>query len=205
MWYIYSMKYVRKIVLIIFSFSLFILPSIATSEKVCHPTQNDTEGPYYLPYAPFRTDMSGPEEPGERLVIKGTVLETDCRTPVKGALIEVWQTDSKGKYYFKDQGYRLRGQLKTDDKGYYEFRTIKPGRYRIMNGFRPAHIHFKISHPDYETVTTQLYFRGDLYVWPNDACGRGCKSNDPKRIIELKKSKEKGYREGTFAIFLGKK
>lgn len=199
------MKHVRNIVFIICSFSLFILPSIAASEKVCPPTQDDTEGPYYLPHAPFRTDMSDPEEPGERLVIKGTVLETDCRTPVKGALIEVWQTDAKGKYYFEDQGYRLRGQLKADDKGYYAFRTIKPGRYRIMNGFRPAHIHLKISRPDYETVTTQLYFRGDLYLSPNDACGRGCKSNDPRRIIGLKKGTEKGYREGTFPIFLEKR
>ncbi|NIN19808.1 MAG: hypothetical protein GTN82_17795, partial [Candidatus Aminicenantes bacterium] len=54
------------------------------------------------------------------------------------------------------------------------------GRYRIMSGFRPAHIHFKVSHPGHEVLVTQLYFYGDPYLWPNDACGKACKSNDQK-------------------------
>ena len=97
------------------------------------------------------------------------------------------------------------GQLKVNDDGTYVFRTIKPGRYRIGGGFRPAHIHLKVSHPGYGTVTTQLYFQGDPYVWPNDACGSGCRSNDPKRIIGLKESGKKGYLEGIFLIYLNKK
>ena len=184
---------------------LSLLPAPALPANICAPTQNDVEGPYYLPDAPFRTDISAPDEPGEQLIIRGTVLEPDCRTPIKGALIEVWQTDANGKYYYRGEGYRMRGQLKVRGEGTYAFRTIKPGRYKIGNGFRPAHIHLKISHPMYETVTTQLYFQGDPYVGPNDACGSGCSSNDPRRIIGLRESGKKGYLEGTFPIYLKKK
>ncbi len=76
-----------------------------------------------------------------------------------------------------------------------------------MHGFRPAHIHFKVSHPDYETLTTQLYFEGDPYLGQNDACGRGCNSDDLRRIIELRAGeKEKtAYYEGVFPVFLKKR
>jgi protocatechuate 3,4-dioxygenase beta subunit len=195
----------RGIIIIIFFFLILVSSTKSSlAGEVCSPTQTDVEGPYYVPDAPFRTALAEPGEPGERVVIRGLVLRTDCKTPVQEALIEVWQTDSSGKYHYKEEGYRLRGQMRAEKKGYYEFSTIKPGRYRIAHGFRPAHIHMKVSHPDYEVVTTQLYFRGDPYLWPNDACGRACKSNDPLRIIELKKQTIKGQEviEGRFNIIL---
>jgi protocatechuate 3,4-dioxygenase beta subunit len=193
----------RYITIILFAVSAIFYGaglSTAAESNRCQPTMNDVEGPYYLPGAPFRNELAGPDEQGERLIIKGTVLRTNCRTPVRGALIEVWQTDEGGNYYYRAEDFRLRGQMKSDDNGSYQFSTIRPGRYRIMNGFRPAHIHLKISHPDFETITTQLYFRGDPYLWPNDACGRGCKSNDPQRIIALNEAR--GVLRGTFNIIL---
>jgi protocatechuate 3,4-dioxygenase beta subunit len=159
--------------------------SLAGARGICLPTMNDVEGPYYLPGAPFRNQIANPDEKGRRINIKGTIYHSNCRTPVMNALIEVWQTDAEGRYYYADEQYRLRGQIKSDEYGKYQFSTVKPGRYRILSGFRPAHIHLKVSHPDYRTVITQLYFEGDPYLWPNDACGGGCKSNDPERIIEL--------------------
>jgi protocatechuate 3,4-dioxygenase beta subunit len=190
----------KKIYIMIISICLY---SIRVSAGICLPTQNDVEGPYYLPDAPFRTEIAAPDEPGSRIIIKGGVLEINCKTPLKEALVEVWQTDAEGRYYYRDEGYRLRGQMKTDKNGSYEFSSIKPGRYRIGRGYRPAHIHIKVSHPGYRTIVTQLYFKDDPYLWPNDACGSGCKSDDPKRIIFLET--EKGGRlEGTFRIYLGK-
>jgi catechol 1,2-dioxygenase len=193
---------VKKICFIIFISSILFY-SLKASAEICPPTQNDVEGPYYLPDAPFRTEVAAPDEPGKPLIIKGTVLKTDCTTQLKEALVEVWQTDSEGRYYYKDEGYRLRGQLKADKNGSYEFSSIKPGRYKIGRGYRPAHIHIKVSHPGYRTLVTQLYFKDDPYLWPNDACGGGCKSDDPKRIIFLETGKG-GKLEGKFNIILEK-
>lgn len=186
---------------------LCALTSPLLGGEVCLPTQNDVEGPYYVPGSPFRNILADRDEPGEHIVLKGTVYNTDCTTPVTDALVEVWQTDAAGKYHYRDEGYRLRGQMRTDDKGQYEFSTVKPGRYRIMSGFRPAHIHLKVTHRDYETLTTQLYFRGDPFLWPKDACGSGCRSDDPKRIIklQLKKHGKSPVHEGAFSVYLKKR
>jgi len=189
-----------KIYFIIF-ISALLFYSAKASADLCPATQNDVEGPYYLPNAPFRAEISTPDEPGMHISIKGSVMETDCTTPLKDALIEVWQTDAGGKYYYREEGYRLRGRMKSDKKGSYEFHSIKPGRYRIGSGYRPAHIHIKVSHPGYRTLITQLYFTNDPYLWPNDACGTGCKSNDPKRIIDLKPRENRSI-EGTFIIIM---
>jgi protocatechuate 3,4-dioxygenase beta subunit len=193
--------------ILFFAVTLFVaLTSSAIAGVECPPTQNDVEGPYYLAGAPFRTEIAGTQEAGERVVMRGSVMKTDCRTPLKEALVEVWQTDAAGIYYYQDEGYRLRGQMKTDENGGFAFHSIKPGRYRIMDGFRPAHIHIKVSHPDYEVLTTQIYFQGDPYLWPNDACGSGCRSNDPKRIIALTPLKGRAdVLEGKVPVFLKKR
>jgi protocatechuate 3,4-dioxygenase beta subunit len=172
---------------------------VSTKADECMPSQQDVMGPYYLAGAPFRTDIAGPEERGERIVIKGTV--SDCTTSIPNALIEVWQTDAGGAYHDHSEGYRMRGQMKAGSRGNYEFRSVKPGRYGLRGQFRPAHIHIRVSHPGYETLVTQLYFRGDPYLWPNDSCGTYCKSNDPNRIIELKREKA-GLYTGQFDIVL---
>ena len=43
-------------------------------------------------------------------------------------------------------------------------------------------------------LATQLYFKGALYLAPNDACGRVCRSEDPGLIIELNRDTRKGER-----------
>jgi protocatechuate 3,4-dioxygenase beta subunit len=201
------MSRVRNIITFIVSL-LFIANHLTTGNVLAFPsclsTETDIEGPYYLPGAPFRTSIANREEQGVPLIIRGTVFHSDCKTPVNRALVEVWQTDAQGKYYGKDENYRLRGRMRTNEKGKFEFTTVKPGRYRLMKGFRPAHIHVRVYHPDYEVLITQLYFKGDPFLWPHDACGSACKSGDPLRIIELKKFRrgESELFEGTFNIIL---
>lgn len=195
-----SVRNVIIIPIIVWSFFYMEGVSLAGETGICPPTMNDVEGPYYLPGAPFRNQIANPDEKGELITIKGTVYHKDCRTPVNDALIEIWQTDAQGKYYYKDDEYRLRGQLKSDAYGNYQFGTVKPGRYRLLNGFRPAHIHLKVTHPNYEPLITQLYFKGDPYLWPNDACGGGCISNDSGRIIAL--NTDKDVISGLFNIIL---
>ena len=147
----------------------------------CRPTEPDVEGPFHIPGAV----IARAAERGDRLRIHGVVFGPDCRTALPGALLDVWQADADGRYHDEGENYRLRGQILTGSRGEYELETIRPGSYDMGGGLRPAHIHFVISHPAHEAVTTQLYFRGDPNLGPHDACGGDCRSGDPHRIIGL--------------------
>ncbi len=163
--------------------------------EACAPTESDFRGPMYAPGAPRRTVLAGPNEPGERLRIRGTVFGPDCRTPLPKTLLDVWQADAKGNYHDESEAYRLRGQILTDAAGRYELDTVRPGGY----GGRPAHIHLTVSAPGHEPLTTQLYFKGDP-VLDHDACGGACNSDDPHRIIVL--GRQAGGLAGAFDIVL---
>jgi catechol 1,2-dioxygenase len=167
-------------------------PALGRSAQECQPTQADAEGPFYLPGAPSRISIAGPDEPGDPLVVRGRVLGPDCRTPLNGAVLDVWQADARGRYHGADEQYRLRGRLGADPTGSWELTTIRPGNYRLSDGMRPAHIHVIVSHPAHAALVTQLYFRGDPYLQPHDACGAACKSDDPHRVIDLLKEEVMG-------------
>ena len=59
----------------------------------------------------------------------------------------------------------------TDERGYYIFRTVKPGAYPYrnhVNSWRPAHIHFSLSGQAFgQRLITQMYFEGDPLI-PHD-------------------------------------
>jgi protocatechuate 3,4-dioxygenase beta subunit len=115
------------------------------------PTPAQTEGPYFTPDSPERASLLEAGVGGQRLVIAGTVLGTDCR-PVARALLDFWQADDAGEY--DNQGYRLRGHQFSNAKGAWRLETVVPG---IYTG-RTRHIHVKVQAPDRPVLTTQLYF-----------------------------------------------
>jgi protocatechuate 3,4-dioxygenase beta subunit len=118
------------------------------------PTPAQTEGPYFTPDSPRRASLLEPGMGGQRLVVAGTVLTTDCR-PVKAALLDFWQADDAGEY--DNQGYRLRGHQFSDADGTWRLETVVPGLYTG----RTRHIHVKVQAPDGPVLTTQLYFPGE--------------------------------------------
>ena len=61
------------------------------------------------------------------------------------------------------QGYRLRGRLRTDERGFFVVHTLVPGRYLNGPTYRPRHIHVKVSAAGHAPLTTQLYFAGDPF------------------------------------------
>jgi protocatechuate 3,4-dioxygenase beta subunit len=175
----------------------------ADAENIaCEPTGSDVEGPFHVDGAPQRTVLAEADEPGDRLVVEGTVYGPDCTTPVAGAMLDVWHADAEGNYHEADQDYRLRGQMMTDADGRYRLETIRPGNYPLGNSMRPAHIHFTITKPGYAPLTTQLYFAGDPFLSPNDPCGGGCNSGDPTLIIDLDEPAGQVDWRGTFDIVL---
>ena len=107
------------------------------------------------------------DEPGEELIISGTVYKVDGRTPYPNVIIYAYQTDSKGYYSKKGtekgaqkwHGY-LHGWCKTDSNGYYKIQTIRPARY--PDNSMPAHIHAAVKKED-----GQMYWISD-FVFKDD-------------------------------------
>jgi len=146
--------------------------------RTCAPTGADAQGPYYLAGAPAIIDLAG-AEPGTPIALSGLVTDIDC-APIPNAQVEVWQADAAGDYHDD----RLRATLVCNAQGAYAFTSILPGRYLQATGFRPAHLHFRVTAAGFRTVVTQIYFAGDPYLQPNDSCAT-CASDDPARILEL--------------------
>lgn len=138
------------------------LPSLAFGEELPPTPQCDaqpkvtapqTEGPFYKPKSPLRSDLRF-ELKGEPVVLIGLVLTRNCK-PIPNALVDLWHADVDGEY--DNKGFRGRGHLFTDALGRYRFVTIKPPRYTG----RTAHYHVKVRAPQAPLLTTQLYFPGE--------------------------------------------
>ncbi len=109
---------------------------------------------------------------GERIIVRGQVLDDGGR-PLRKTLIEVWQANAAGRYAHEndhhaaplDPNFTGAGRTLTDENGFYQFVTIKPGAYpwrNHENAWRPAHIHFSLFGPAFATrLVTQMYFPGD--------------------------------------------
>jgi protocatechuate 3,4-dioxygenase beta subunit len=118
------------------------------------PTEAQTEGPYYTPNTPRRSNLVTGGVRGIPLLVTGDVVDTSCR-PVRGALLDFWQADAAGEY--DNRGFRLRGHQFADTRGRYALRTVVPGLYPG----RTRHIHVKVQRPHGKILTTQLYFPGE--------------------------------------------
>jgi catechol 1,2-dioxygenase len=132
-------------------------------------TAANIEGPYYRADAPFRSDLVDPGVVGAPLVLAGNVLSLDCRSPIAGAVLDVWQANGDGHYdndgtmRLPEGAMRLRGKVRCDSKGAFSAKSVLPGRYLNGSRYRPAHIHVKVTAPGHLPLTTQLYFPGDPY------------------------------------------
>lgn len=177
----------------------------SVQKQICTLTAQDIQGPYYRPNAPARDSLAPPDVKSERLIISGTVYKSDCQTPLANAVIDIWHADSEGNYDNDSPNYWYRGIIPVDSQGRYQFQTVRPGNYLDGGGFRPAHIHFKVTIPGYRPLTTQLYFKDDPYLGPKDSC-ISCNSEDPTLTVDLTKKVEDGSGGpvwfGTFNIIL---
>jgi protocatechuate 3,4-dioxygenase beta subunit len=113
--------------------------------------------------APWSATIADASEPGERLILTGTVFGGDGK-PREGVTVYAYHTDANGFYRKKPWGRpRLRGWARTDADGRYEFHTIKPGPYPLRRN--PAHIHMTIAVPDQvEWWIPELRFAGDSFL-----------------------------------------
>ncbi|WP_020536010.1 T9SS type A sorting domain-containing protein [Lewinella cohaerens] len=158
------------------------------------------EGPFYTENPPMLegNQLAEMDEPGERMIISGRVLNLSCSEFIPNTVIDVWHADNEGAY--DNSGYKLRGFTRTNEQGFYLFETIKPGKYLNGSSFRPAHIHYKITPPGFPQLITQLYFAGDTSI-PGDAAASITSGtyDATNRVIPLVANAE-GVLEGTFDI-----
>ena len=99
----------------------------------------------------WQTAIAREGEPGEPLEMRGVIYRNDGKTPAPDVILYVYHTDAKG-YYSPAPGQtqarrhgHLRGWMKTDREGRYQFRTIRPASY--PDGRAPAHIHAIVREP----------------------------------------------------------
>jgi protocatechuate 3,4-dioxygenase beta subunit len=148
---------------------LFAVPGAFAEELVRTPSQ--TEGPFYPDNLPLDTDndlivVNDGVTPavGDITHLSGRILDARGE-PIRNALVEIWQVDSKGSYLHSRSGNRDRrdahfqgfGRFLTGSSGEYYFRTIKPVPYPG----RTPHIHYAVKLKGREKFTTQCYIKGE--------------------------------------------
>lgn len=175
---------------------------VTANINTCNPTTLDFygQGPFYKTNAPDIIDnqLANEDEPGTRLILSGVVRTIDCSALISNATIDIWHATHDGQY--DNSGFKLRGKTYSNSQGFYLIETILPGKYLNGAKYRPSHIHFKITAPGFPTITTQLYFEGDIDI-PEDAAASITNGtyDATNRIIPITLNGEGKY-EGTWDI-----
>jgi protocatechuate 3,4-dioxygenase beta subunit len=148
----------------------FTTPGLFADELTRTPRQ--TEGPFYPNKLPLDTDndlivVNNSLTPavGEITHLTGRILDA-TGSPIRNALVEIWQCDAKGVYLHtadsgrkqdqQDKNFQGFGRFLTGSNGEYYFRTIKPVPYPG----RTPHIHYKVKKGGKELLVTQCYIKG---------------------------------------------
>ncbi len=144
-------------------------------------TPSTVIGPFHIEGSPEMAMGANVAEglAGETTFLVGTVRDMNGK-PIEGAKLDIWQADAEGLYESQLGAEEpiLRAVFHTGADGKYAIRTIAPPGYSIpMDGtvgdllrhtdishFRPAHIHFLIAAPGYETLVTHLFKKGAKYI-----------------------------------------
>lgn len=145
-------------------------------------TEATVVGPFHVENAPHYQlgDDVGNGAIGAPCYVKGTIKGLGGE-PVAGAHIEVWQSDEDGMYDVQKKGLdhaQGRGVLTADDQGRYHFKSILAVAYPIPHDgpvgdmltatknhpWRPAHLHFMIKAPGYQSLITHVFRSDDQYL-----------------------------------------
>ena len=149
----------------------------------------------------WKTVLAKETDEGEPLLISGTVFQADGRSVAPNILIYFYHTDPQGIYGRSGEHKhgKYRGWLLSDEKGRFEFRTIKPASY--PNSTISSHIHMTLTGKDFkEDWIDSILFEGDKFITDHERQKAGRKGGfDP--ILRLKKD-ENGILQGTRDIQL---
>ena len=145
-------------------------------------------GPFYPQNKPLDQDADLTMIAGRPGRAEGQVIHLMGRVmnlkgePVSNTKVEIWQTDSKGRYVHPsdanpaqaDPNFQGYGTQFTDAEGRYRFKTVKPAPYPVLflvSTLRAPHIHFEVS-GKYDRVVTQMFFPNEPLNAQDGSFGR---------------------------------
>jgi protocatechuate 3,4-dioxygenase beta subunit len=201
----------QEFILLSDTLGISMLVESQNNHKMSGETESTVLGPFYIPNAPRYPKGANIclDGKGEPVYIHGKVTDARGRV-IAGATLDVFQANGDGFYDVQEKGIQpemnLRGIFTSEKDGSYAFRSIYPRYYPIphdgtvgglltaldRNHMRPAHLHFLVSAPGFEKVTTHI-FTPDC-PWLKDDAVFGVKESliadfrmvdDPKKAAEL--------------------
>ena len=154
---------------------LSMLTVAMNNDKPAGCTEATVFGPFHVEGAPhyeLGEDIANGAK-GTPCTVRGTVRGIDGE-PIAGAVLDVWQSDEDGLYDVQhaDLGHaQARGIVTADAQGHYHFRSIVAVPYASPHDgpvgqmlqavgrhpWRPAHLHFMVQAPGYETLITHVF------------------------------------------------
>ncbi|GAB3771135.1 intradiol ring-cleavage dioxygenase [Ramlibacter monticola] len=172
----------QEFILLSDTLGLSMLTVAMNQDKPAGCTEATVFGPFYVEGAPHY-DLGEDVANGAAGIpcqVRGTVRGLNGE-PVPGAEIHVWQADAEGKYDVQREDlpqHQARGVLHANGRGEYHFRSVLAEAYPIPDDgpvgdmlkatkrhpWRPAHLHFMIRAPGYETLITHVFRDGDPYL-----------------------------------------
>ena len=131
-------------------------------------------------------------------------LKNESGKNLSGTTIEIWQTDSEGIYDHpddpstnqRDKTFQFYGSEKTDQDGWYAFRTTIPGKYHP----RPQHIHFKVKLGNKTLLTSQFYFGEDLESLKNERIFQSAGNDSSSLLLQLARYNGRIVAEGNIVV-----
>lgn len=142
-------------------------------------------------FGPFHVEGATPLPAGANIaeMIEGEPLFVQARVtgidgvPIPRATVDVWHADAEGLYDLQDPDWspddmKLRGVFTTDCNGRFGFQTIMPCAYpvptdgpvgemmraAVRHDMRPAHVHFRVAAPGFDTLITHVFVEGDPWL-----------------------------------------
>ena len=160
-----------------------MLVDAINNRKPSGASESTVLGPFHIdgaPELPMGANICL-DAKGEPMLVVGRILDT-AGQPIAGARIDVWQANDEGFYDVQQKGiqpdFNLRGVFTTGADGRYWFQGVKPKFYPIpadgpVGGLlkalgrhpnRPAHLHYILSAPGYQRLTTHIFDPDDPYI-----------------------------------------
>jgi hydroxyquinol 1,2-dioxygenase len=145
-------------------------------------TEATVFGPFHVEGAP-RYELGADIARGAKgtpCVVRGTVRDLTGK-PIPAAELDVWQSDEDGLYDVQRDELgqaQARGILTADHEGKFFFHSIVAVPYPIPHDgpvgqmltaagrhpWRPAHLHFMVKAPGYETLVTHVFRDNSDYL-----------------------------------------